>query len=206
MIFGAVYLNRPEPSAIPSLSRSSSVFPELLRPKVPREDARLPLPSSLSLPLFLQAGTDSIALHGPSVVFLFSLRPPKIFEPKSLFFFSSTHSTLKGLVNRDSTERGRCFSSSALINSSSLGRWVCRPQFSLVCAESGHRGRLPVQTVCVGAGGRRGGERVRKKGSREGQRERLRGGRVHPAPPGAGCQPPQGPDTSEMRILEFPWP
>lgn len=110
----------------------------------------------------------SFALHGPSAVFLFSLRPPKIFEPKSLFFFSSTHSKLKGLVNRDSTERGRLFSSLALINSSSLGRWVCRPQFSLVCAESGHRGRLPVQTVCVGARGHRGGERVRKKGSRRG--------------------------------------
>ena len=39
------------------------------------------------LPLLLWAGTDSFALHGPSAVFLFSLRPPKIFEPKSLFFF-----------------------------------------------------------------------------------------------------------------------
>lgn len=114
--------------------------------------------------------------HSPSAVFLFSLCPPKIFEPKSLSFFSSTHSKLKGLVNRDSTERGRLFSSLALINSSSLGRWVCRPQFSLVCAESGHRGRLPVQTVCVGAGGRRGGERVRKKGSPEGNERAAEGG------------------------------
>lgn len=134
------------------------------------------------LPLFASTLLGQVATaspstpHSPSAVFLFSLCPPKIFEPKSLSFFSSTHSKLKGLVNRDSTERGRLFSSLALINSSSLGRWVCRPQFSLVCAESGHRGRLPVQTVCVGAGGRRGGERVRKKGSPGGNERAAEGG------------------------------
>lgn len=159
---------------IPSLFFHPLCLPRTAQASSEGEDARQPLPGSFLSRLLLRAGTDSFALHGPSAVFLFSLRPPKIFEPKSLFFFSSTHSKLKGLVNRDSTERGRLFSSLALINSSSLGRWVCRPQFSLVCAESGHRGRLPVQTVCVGAEGRRGGERVRKKGSRGGT-ERGRG-------------------------------
>ncbi|XP_021106013.1 nuclear factor 1 X-type isoform X3 [Heterocephalus glaber] len=90
--------------------------------------------------------------------FCFLFAPQKYLNQKASFF-SLYPQQLKGLVNRDSTERGRLFSSLALINSSSLGRWVCRPQFSLVCAESGHRGRLPVQTVCVGAGGCRGGER-----------------------------------------------
>ena len=142
------------PLPYPTLSR----LPSTVQAQSSGESAWLPLPR---LPW---AGTDSFALHGPSAVFLFSLRPPKIFEPKSLFFFSSTHSKLKGLVNRDSTERGRLFSSLALINSSSLGRRVCRPQFSLVCAESGHRGRLPMQTVCVGAGGHKRG--------REGKKER----------------------------------
>ena len=142
------------PLPYPTLSR----LPSTVQAQSLGESAWLPLPR---LPW---AGTDSFALLGPSAVFLFSLRPPKIFEPKSLFFFSSTHSKLKGLVNRDSTERGRLFSSLALINSSSLGRRVCRPQFSLVCAESGHRGRLPMQTVCVGAGGHKRG--------REGKKER----------------------------------
>ena len=96
--------------------------------------------------------------------FCFPFAPQKYLNQKASFFFSSTHSKLKGLVNRDSTERGRLFSSLALINSSSLGRRVCRPQFSLVCAESGHRGRLPMQTVCVGAGGHKRG--------REGKKER----------------------------------
>lgn len=187
---------------IPSLFFPALGFPSaalLLRPEAGGGH-------SLPLPLSLPAGTDSFTLRGPSAVFLFSLRPPKIFEPKSLFFFSSTHSKLKGLVNRDSTERGRLFSSLALINSSSLGRWVCRPQFSLVCAESGHRGRLPVQTVCVGAGGYRGGERARKKGSGGGRGcGRGAGTALSAGTRAPECQPPQGLDTRGMRILVFPW-
>lgn len=163
-------------------------------------------PPSFASTLLGQVATASPSTpHSPSAVFLFSLCPPKIFEPKSLSFFSSTHSKLKGLVNRDSTERGRLFSSLALINSSSLGRWVCRPQFSLVCAESGHRGRLPVQTVCVGAGGRRGGERVRKNGSPGGNERAAEGGhRPKSSGPGASLSL-QGLGTREMRILGFPW-
>lgn len=138
--------------------------------------------------------------------FCFPFAPQKYLNQKASFFFSSTHSKLKGLVNRDSTERGRLFSSLALINSSSLGRWVCRPQFSLVCAESGHRGRLPVQTVCVGAGGYRGGERARKKGSGGGRGcGRGAGTALSAGTRAPECQPPQGLDTRGIRILVFPW-
>lgn len=65
------------PLPYPTLSR----LPSTVQAQSLGESAWLPLPR---LPW---AGTDSFALHGPSAVFLFSLRPPKIFEPKSLFFF-----------------------------------------------------------------------------------------------------------------------
>lgn len=130
--------------------------------------------------------------------FCFPFAPQKYLNQKASFF-PSTHSKLKGLVNRDSTERGRLFSSLALINSSSLGRRVCRPQFSLVCAESGHRRRLPVQTVCVGAGGHRGGERGRKKGSR-GAADCGGRGRHSPESPGASLRRGQTPGNEDSPV------
>lgn len=72
-------IDNPLPFLRPHLGLPSTAV------RKPGEDLAAAL--ALASPPLLPAGTDSFALPGPSALLLFSLRPPKIFEPKSLFFF-----------------------------------------------------------------------------------------------------------------------